>query len=175
MKLAMKRTLARWMLTSSLFLLAGKAQAIAQFPEEIRTHLGLGYVPPCSLCHATATGGGPMAKGFGIAMQQRGLSMADLTSVGRALDRLEADALDANQNGASDIQDLRDGIDPNQPGHVLLAGPTPEYGCRIARRTHEAQGAAIPLWFGIVFGLWLVRRRGRPALAQEPRPCRSIE
>jgi hypothetical protein len=144
----------------AVWLWAPTVHAISQFPGEIRAHLGLNYLPPCSLCHASASGGGPVVTAFGVAIQQRGLSTADLTSIDRALDRLAADQVDSNHNGVTDVQDLKNGIDPNDPGNLPLTGPTPEYGCAVAAaRSMDILSMA---WASVgALSLLLWSRRGR--------------
>jgi hypothetical protein len=147
-------------IATALGLIATPARAVAEFPGEIRSHLGLDYMPPCSICHATASGGGPMAKPFGIAMQQRGLMAGDLGSLDRALDQMQTDKVDSNGNGVTDIQDLRNGVDPNDPGNLSLTGPTPQYGCRVAvpgRAPEHSWG--LWWWFGLGILVATSRRR----------------
>ena len=103
------------------------AQATSGFPDTIVAHLGLSFMPPCSVCHASASGGGPMAKPFGVALQERGLSPGDDGSLERALDQLETDAIDSDGNGVTDVMQLRAGNDPSS-GESLL-GPEMTYGC----------------------------------------------
>ena len=59
-------------------------------------------------------------------MQSRGLQPADLQSLRNALTALEAEGSDVDEDGVGDIQELRDGTNPNLAGG--LEDP-PEYGC----------------------------------------------
>jgi hypothetical protein len=137
------------------------ANATSSFPAEIQSHLQLSYLPPCNICHASASGGGPMTTAFGIAMQQRGLVAGNLASLDQALDRMAADGVDSNHNNVSDIQDLRNGIDPSDPGNLSLTGPTPEYGCAIVARRRSSNTALIWL-IGAAVTATVIRQRRAP-------------
>jgi len=139
------------------------AQATSGFPDTIVAHLGLNYMPPCSVCHASASGGGPMAKPFGIALQQRGLSPGNDSSLETALDQLEADAVDSDGNGVTDIAQMRAGNDPNT-GESLY-GPEMTYGCVGTIARGSLQDDAWPTFAALLvglFGLMSMRRRGPP-------------
>lgn len=115
------------------------------FPPEIDAHLSLGYEPACTLCHDSLAGGfGTVVQPFGQKMQARGLVAGDLGSLRGALDDLESEGSDVDGDGVADIQELRDGTDPNSSGG--LAEP-PEYGCigNIAPTRSSWPGAAAVL------------------------------
>jgi hypothetical protein len=140
-------------LALTVFLWGSVALATPEFPAAITNHLQLDYQPGCDVCHGSSQGGGPMAKPFGRALQQRGLSAGNTSSLYAALDKLKADGVDSNGNGSSDIDDLITGVDPNATGNQqLVNAPPPQYGCigQVAR-TKPDNGASY--WItGIVVG-----------------------
>lgn len=112
-----------------LLLAAPAAHASLPFPSEISDHLGGDTpVPDCTICHATDLGGlGTVVKPFGMKMQERGLVAQNVSSLRTALDALEAEMSDVDGDGTPDIQELRDGTDPNPEGEGI--DQAPEYGC----------------------------------------------
>lgn len=118
------RVFAAFLLTCAF---AGTAAASPSFPPEMDAHLSLGYEPVCTICHQTLTGGlGTVVQPFGVKMQSRGLVAANLETLRTALNALEAEGSDVDEDGIGDIQELRDGTDPNSSG--AFEDP-PEYGC----------------------------------------------
>ncbi len=95
------------------------------FPAEIQTHLNLNYTPPCTFCHATSQGGGPIATKFGNAMLAAGLT-TDIATLDPALDKLNADHTDSDGDGTPDIQQIEMGLDPSTGA---TPGPAERYGC----------------------------------------------
>ena len=134
------------------------AQASPAYPAEIQTHLGLSYVPQCIICHATNLGGtGTATTKFATAMKAAGLTGgSQLTLLDSALDTVGADA-----TGATYIQALKDGRDPNT-GTVLSDVPTEKYGCgaRIAPGTARPN-AALTLALALLGMVLMSRRRER--------------
>ena len=68
--------------------------ATPTFPATIRSHLALDYQPPCTLCHASVSGGGPVVTPVGSSLLQRGLASnnAALQAAERAKDIVAAGA-----------------------------------------------------------------------------------
>ncbi len=156
----------RTKLVSLMFLLCllggGTARATPGFPGVIASHLGLDFQPPCSVCHATESGGGPMAKPFGLALQQRGMRASDGVSLRGALDSLERDEVDSDGNGVPDVAQLRSGLDPNTG--LQLGGPEIEYGCfnRVASQRRGTELGGLAFVVVVMAGFVLVRvRRAR--------------
>jgi len=175
------------LITLSFGLLAaaapGVASATAIFPGAIQTDLSLGYTPPCTICHQTDTGGtGTVVQLFGKAMKQNGLLDADTTSLQSALTALEAAGTDSDCDGVPDVQQLKDGRDPNtgeyidgsgkpKPAPVSDAGcassssggpSDPAFGC--GAHAQVAAGDAPTAWqtaaaLAVALGLALSRRR----------------
>jgi hypothetical protein len=132
------------------------AGATAGFPAEIRFDLNAPSVPGCTLCHATTAGGGSVTQPFGQAMIARGLRPGDSASLTTAMQALEAEGTDSDGDGLGDIEELRQGLDPNNPND---AGTTPPvYGCgaEVVRHPPSAWGSVI-LGLGLAF-TWARRR-----------------
>ena len=128
------------------------------FPPEIRDTLSLDYVPVCTICHQTMAGGFETAtRPFGQMMQDRLLVAGDLTSLNNALAALDGENSDVDEDGVEDIQELRDGTDPNSAGDVE---DPPEYGCigNVAPLRSGRAGAAL-----VLTALALVAARRRPS------------
>lgn len=137
-------------------LLPAAAQAKSSFPGQIQQHLQLSQAPSCILCHGSSQGGGPVTQPFGQAMLAAGLTSSGGPSLTRALDTLEADETDSNQDGVSDIAGLREGIEPT------AAKPPIEYGCGGAHIAPSGNSGwlAIMLAFGTFGALsWRSARR----------------
>ena len=71
------------------------ALATPGFPGTIRSYLGLSYQPPCTLCHRSVQGGGPVVTLFGASLLARGLQANNDSSLTSALDRLVGDGVDS--------------------------------------------------------------------------------
>lgn len=142
------------------FLLAGApvAHASLPFPSEIADHLGGDTpVPPCTICHSNDLGGlGTVVQPFGVKMMERGLVAQNVASLRLALDALEAEGSDVDGDGVPDIQELRNGTNPNPEGGL---GDPPEYGCigNVAPTRSAFPGATLSL----VAALAAIGLRGR--------------
>ncbi|MGV3622473.1 MAG: thrombospondin type 3 repeat-containing protein [Archangium sp.] len=106
----MKRTL----LFAGLFALP--AFASDPYPIAISTKYGIDPPPQsCSLCHTGGiTGTGTVNTPFGTALRMRGLVAGNVTSLNTALDTLETDGADSDGDGVTDIDELKNGTDPNR-------------------------------------------------------------
>jgi hypothetical protein len=107
-------------------LLASTAFASADYPGEIQTKYGLGSLPPqlCTLCHPGATGTGTAISPFARALMMRGLTSGNAMSLSMALDQMEADMVDSDNDGVIDVQELRNGTDPNRADATVTDGGT---------------------------------------------------
>ena len=119
--------------------ISGKALAEPNFPGEIKNHLNLNYTPPCTFCHATAQGAGPVTTKFGQSMLAAGLTI-NVATVGPALDTLNAKGTDSDGDGTPDIQQIEQGFDPST-GVPPSDAPPERYGC-------GARTALSPVRFG---------------------------
>jgi hypothetical protein len=158
--------LARFLMNVALFLVASRAApafASASFPPAIQAELGLGSAPPCTLCHRNDVGGiGTVVTPFGRTMLNRlGLAAANVGSLKAALAADQAQNLDSDGDGISDIDELQAGMDPNVGASGEVAGldvPLPETGCAFATRSSFGGTGALAF---ICLGLVLAGRRSR--------------
>lgn len=112
-----------------LFVLAGQAHARGSIPGAIKTHVGLDAAPACTLCHSAPSGGsGTATKPFVLAMFDANFVVSDKNSVGPALDALESDGSDVDGDGVGDVQELRDGTDPNVADAVATSSSSGSSG-----------------------------------------------
>jgi hypothetical protein len=134
------------------------AQAVPTFPGEVQRALGMPCAPPCTICHSTSLGGiGTVVKPFGEALRARGLVGGDVPSLRRALAALEAERVDSNHDGTDDVQELRQGRNPNDGSELCGL----KYGCAQGAgstgRSRGLGGAAIG--GSVLLALWAQRRR----------------
>ena len=106
------------------------ARATPDFPAAIARDLQLSAPPPCTICHATDQGGaGTVVKPFGKYMVSRGLVPFDDSSLATALAAAAAERHDSNGDGISDIDALKQGLDPNGTSSTAALVEDPQFGC----------------------------------------------
>lgn len=128
---ASPRALASAALAIVLFGAASPALATPNFPPRIQTELGLDAAPACTLCHEGPTQRGTVTTPFGVSMLSRGLDAYDEQLLVNALLALDGEGTDSDGDGAADLDELRQGDDPNAaPGGD--APIVPDYGCSVA-------------------------------------------
>jgi hypothetical protein len=110
------------------------ASASPTYPGLIDTDLGISYLgtSDCIICHATNSGGvGTVVQPFGMAMKAAGLTLENPPALQAALATLAANGTESDCSGVSDIEQLKEGFDPNNG--VCLSGmcgaPLPDAGC----------------------------------------------
>jgi hypothetical protein len=134
------------------------ARAVEEFPGQIQSDLALSYQVPCSVCHIKGnTAASTPITPFALSLRSRGLA-GERSSLSTALARSEADGVDSDGDGTSDVAELRAGTDPNSSANASIVNDQePGYGCGgTAPHGRGATGLA-----GI-FGLaWLFVRRFR--------------
>ena len=157
-------TAARFALAAVLS--AASAAASPSYPGLLQTDLGLEQPPPCTVCHASDSGGtGTATKPFGEAMQGFGLRGATPGSLEPAIKASENAHWDSDGDGVTDIDELQDGTDPNDgPGRTTASAvviPQPENGCSLQKH-RPAKGDAHGMLLGLLgLGILEARRRAR--------------
>jgi hypothetical protein len=116
------------------------ARASTTFPEALRKKLELDAIvgpgPGCQLCHKDDVGGlNTATKPVGRALKIAGATGANVPSLLAALETLEAEGADSDEDGTPDIAELRDGTDPNVGvgGSSFEDIPLPQTGCGVPR------------------------------------------
>jgi hypothetical protein len=125
------RRIAPASLFAALLLAPAAAFASAGYPGALASDLGLSKAPGCDLCHRAATAPvGPADTPFARSMIARGLVASDVHSLAGALDRMRADGVDSDGDGAEDLDELSWGGNPNH-ADLPAAGriEAVEYGC----------------------------------------------
>ncbi len=142
----------------TLLSLLTTAQASGNYPAEVATFTEVPCATTCLLCHTTASGGGGTAnQAFALALKDRGLTGGgDVDALITALSALEADAVDSDGDGTTDIDGLRAGLDPNDGRDVCGSefAKSPTYGCF----QHARVGSGLGLVMGALAAAWLRRR-----------------
>lgn len=138
-------------------LLPRVASATPTFPEDIKSHLAAASAPACSVCHAGEQKRGTVTTPFGTAMRSRGLVAYDTNSLNTALDALGGEKRDSDNDGISDVDELKAGTNPNAAGQGGDDVPVPDYGCNVGRPA-RANAAFEGLLIGLA-AILFVRRR----------------
>ena len=126
------------------------ARATPDFPAAIARDLQLSAPPPCTICHATDQGGlGTVVKPFGKYMVSRGLVPFDESSLATALAAAAGEQHDSNGDGISDIDALKQGMDPNGSAAAGALVEDPQFGC-------DASGRNGGAWLVLVAIAWLL-------------------
>jgi hypothetical protein len=136
------------------------AIASRRFPQQIATDLGLSYQPACSLCHSKGnTGPGTVATPVGLSLMARGLQSGGRASVSASLSALDHDRTDSDGDGIADVDELRNGTDPNSPEPASVAGRLdPAYGCGGGQRDGRRGTGPVSVMMAACAG-WTRRRR----------------
>lgn len=140
------------------------ALASLSFPPVIQSELGLVKAPDCTLCHRTDAGGfGTVTRPFGrTMMSQLGLTAANTAALRSALSGADAAKFDSDDDGVSDIDELRMGTDPNVGTSGVEAAPEvplPQTGCALRANPSESPWSATAALVVVVAGLALQSRR----------------
>ena len=139
----------------------GSALASTSYPAQVRTSLRLDAVPACTLCHVNDLGGdGTAIRPFGVSVSRLGaLGNDNLASLTSALGSVERDGVDSDQDGISDVVELRQGTDPNRGAEGARELPTPMTGCALAGRSFDANALGVSMLCVAALALASLRRR----------------
>lgn len=167
-----------WLPLSFLIALFSTRRALASpiFPGTIQTNLGLTYALECTLCHDTNDGQkntanrpvGRKVRSYGL--MGEGDTQALITILGKMRDAKD----DSDQDGVSDIDELKAGTDPNIndiTGEPPEDYPPPVYGCH----ANGSRAGAVPPYGGSaavaagLAGFLSLRMRMRRRASRVPR------
>lgn len=138
---------------------AGAAAASPDFPGLLQENLDMPCVPQCTLCHRDANGGrGTAIRPFAVTMIEEGLIGSEKETLRPALDGVEEGGYDSDGDGTGDLDELRDGANPNQEGDGLLCA---QYGCGARMAPDRGSFGTAALIVALILGLGLLRFRLR--------------
>jgi uncharacterized protein (TIGR03382 family) len=130
--------------------LAAPAGASPIYPTAMQDKLQLADPPSCTVCHRDLAGGaGTVVQPFGVELlQNRGLfGGSDVESLEAALDSIAADGHDSDEDGESDVDELKAGTDPNAAGGGVATPVQFGFGCAAAGMPSSLAGLAVALAF----------------------------
>lgn len=147
---------------ASASLLAPMAHASPEYPNVVRDTLDLPCPPQCVLCHTSNPGrAGNVRQGFAATVGI--LRPDDPDTLRKLLRELEQamPAPDTDGDGMPDVDELREGRDPNVSGEGDICALDVRYGCgaRVEPQSPlspTGTGAALLGLLGL--GLWIRRR-----------------
>ena len=163
--------------TARLFATAGLAaatfwategRASEEYPPVVAETLGMDCVPACTLCHNDLVGGKGTVRldvggsSFGLEVIGAGVRDKAPDRLPGAIMTIETSGVDTDLDMMPDVEELRAGRDPNEPGEGNVCGGGPTYGCgaRIARgRNFDISGISAAI--GVALALALAARRRR--------------
>jgi hypothetical protein len=141
---------------------SGSAFASPSFPGELQDQLDMPCVPQCTLCHRDSNGGvGTATRPFGAAVQSAGLELKRPDLIATVLAALERGRFDSDEDGILDVDELRQGDNPNQSGQGFLCAT---YGCTARVAPAAADSALVPsigILLAVAVGLARLRSVGR--------------
>jgi len=134
-----------------------RSNATPTFPTVVQQFVQSQSSPACTICHDNPNGGiGTVTRPFGEYLRSRGLVEFDETSLRNALTAAQAEGHDSNGDGVTDIEALREGLDPN--GNIGSSTP-PAYGCNVGSRPQNKQTDALAIMLGFVaLGVYFRKR-----------------
>jgi hypothetical protein len=111
---------------------------------------------------ANNTGKATATTPFAFSLRARGLSGEGRSSLDAALSQLDAEQVDSDGDGVSDVNELFANTDPNSAANAPLNGATePAYGCSLWRGAVPPSRAAAWALLAGAGGCLLLGRRAR--------------
>lgn len=165
------RRAALTLLLSSLALTA-EALAVPDRVNGVKGALDTPCLPGCGLCHEDPRGGlGTATRPFAEGLLARGFDYTQASSLVATLELLDRERADADGDGDADVDELRAGLDPNDPAAdaVLCAEARGSPRAPRAADCSAARGRRSTPWLLVVTiaGVCVARRR---RAAQPPSP-----
>jgi hypothetical protein len=146
-------------LTALLLLSVRPAVASPADAERLENLLDLGHPPPCSVCHGVADAAPPELTLFGRALARAGFVESDPETMAKAVESMRKADVDSDGDGATDIDELEWGGDPNTPDLPTERPVTPpSYGCSVDTK-HGVRFEGVPAL--LTFVILAARRRRR--------------
>jgi hypothetical protein len=144
---------------ASTSMVSASVLASPNYPDELQRMLDIPCTPVCTVCHTDSLGGrGTVSQPFGIDMRKARLVDQDTQSLKYAVQALdtigEVDERyrDADKDGVLDIDELRQGTNPNGDADPLCSDL--QYGCRIAPAFRAGAPKRASAWLpGALLGL----------------------
>lgn len=156
MAVSRRRRLAAWLVASVILAIGPAGWALPRFPGEVANELQTNAVPGCKICHLEAKVAGFTAvTPFALSLKARGFEGEATLSA--ALAQSEADGVDTDGDGTSDVAELRAGTDPNSPFAGAPSGEDPTYGCALGDGPIE--GDAPATWLSLMAAAVLLGAR----------------
>jgi hypothetical protein len=140
-------------------LVPSRVYALEDYAAAIADELDLDLKPHCSFCHARKDDYRATDTPFGDALKARGFSMRfGPRSLITALRTLDERNVDTDDDGVTDVDELRAGANPNDPTD---AGMPPPQGCSVGPRP-ASWPASWPSSWVVAAALLLKLRRRAP-------------
>ena len=136
------------------------AAASPKFSDRLADTLDLPCPPTCLLCHTEAKGGAATANTkFGITLRRAGLECCSISEFDDIIDELADAETDSDGDGIPDIEELRDGTDPNKKSKTAEIDCAPQPvsdGCTSTGTASASSALSLVIGLSV---LSLARRR----------------
>lgn len=148
--------------TSALLLvLPRSALAKPEFVEPLQEATDAPCLPQCNICHSSVSGGGEPVQPFVESLESVAGEVESEEAIRWAVAQLEQQNIDSDGDGVGDIEEIRQGDDPNYAGDALICQPEVGCGAHIAPTTTHSPWRlnATLASLALLVGVRLRRRR----------------